>query len=181
MPVKVYDGTNWVTVAGDGAAGAPGTNGTNGKILQVLSANKLDTFTSTSTTPVDITGLSVSITPSSTSSKVLVFCQISGDGLNASNGSMFRLLRGSTDILTPTSPGNRSSGALSLFSTNTSTVDNGTIVYLDSPATTSATTYKIQGFSTSAGTFYINRSSTDTDNSSFMRTVSTITVMEVSA
>jgi hypothetical protein len=30
MPVKVYDGTNWVTVAGDGAAGAPGANGTNG-------------------------------------------------------------------------------------------------------------------------------------------------------
>ena len=181
MPVKVYDGTNWVTVAGDGAQGTAGTNGTNGKILQVLSANKLDTFTSTSTTPVDVTGLSVSITPSATSSKILIFCQISGDGLIASNGSMFRLLRGSTDILAPTSPGSRSSGALSLFTTNSSTVDNGTIVYLDSPATTSATTYKIQGFSTSAGTFYINRSSTDTDNSSFMRTVSTITVMEVSA
>lgn len=40
MPVKVYDGTNWVTVAGDGAAGAPGTNGTNGIDASPFAAGK---------------------------------------------------------------------------------------------------------------------------------------------
>ena len=78
MPVKVYDGANWVTVAGDGAAGAPGTNGTNGKIIQVVSTNKLDTFTSNSTSPVDVTGLSVTLTPTLATSKVLIFAMISG-------------------------------------------------------------------------------------------------------
>lgn len=226
MPVKRYNGTDWVTVAGDGIQGPAGADGTaplstkgqlltrnssavtaltvgangtvltadsaeatglkwatpiGGKVLQVVSVNKLDTFTSNSTSPIDVTGLSVAITPTLTTSKILIFCQISGDGLNASNGSMFRLLRDSTNLIVPTSPGSRASGALSLFTTNTSSVDNGTIVYLDSPATTSATTYKIQGFATTSGNFYVNRSSTDTDNAAFMRTVSTITVMEIGA
>lgn len=153
----------------------------SGKVLQVLSTNKLDTFTSTSTSPVDVTGLSVSITPSSASSKILIFSQIAGDGLSGSNAAMFRLMRGATDILVPTGAGSRTTGALSLFAGNVSTLDNGTIVYLDSPASTSATTYKIQGFASTSGSFYVNRSSNDSNSSAYMRGVSTITAMEIGA
>jgi hypothetical protein len=182
-PARLPVGANGTVLTADSAQGTGLSWATlpAPKALQVVSTNKLDTFTSNSTSAVDITGLSVTITPTSATSKILVFAMISGDGLIASNGSMFRLLRGSTDILAPTSPGSRSSGALALFTTNSSTVDNGTITYLDSPATTSATTYKIQGFATTSGSFYVNRSSTDTDNSAFMRTVSTITAMEIGA
>jgi hypothetical protein len=56
-----------------------------------------------------------------------------------------------------------------------------TLSYLDSPATTSATTYEIQARIGNAGTAYINRSGSDTDNATFARTPSSITVMEISA
>ena len=152
-----------------------------GKVLQVVSATKLDTFTSTSTSPVDITGLSVNITPSSASSKIMVFASISGNGLNASNGSVFRLIRDSTDLIVPTSPGSRIGGAIGLFTTSISTVQQGSINYLDSPSSTSSLTYKIQGLANVAGTFYVNRSSTDTNDPNYIRTSSSITVMEIGA
>jgi hypothetical protein len=77
MPVKVYDGTNWVTVAGDGAAGAPGTNGLNGKIAQVVRASDTTLRTTTSTSYVDVTGLSVTITPTTVTSTILLISTFS--------------------------------------------------------------------------------------------------------
>jgi len=57
-----------------------------------------------------------------------------------------------------------------------------TVFYLDSPATTSATTYKIQIYNNNgSGTIYINRSQDDTNASNFPRGVSSITVMEIAA
>lgn len=55
------------------------------------------------------------------------------------------------------------------------------MMYLDSPATTSTTTYKLQWASEASGTIYLNRSYTNTDNANFGTFVSTITVMEVTA
>ena len=82
-----------------------GTAGTlefanGGKILQVQSTVKTDSFSSNSSSFVDITGLSVSITPSSTSSKILVFSNfsVSGDTWNSGRGIAFNLVRGSTNI-----------------------------------------------------------------------------------
>jgi hypothetical protein len=167
---QYYTGSAWTAIGGGG-----------GKVLQVLNTIKTDTFTSSSTTPVDVTGLSVTITPSSATSKIMVFVTLSGNGTPATSSGVFRLLRGATDLLTPTSPGSRASGFGALYVDSSATLTTTSVSYLDSPASTSALTYKIQGFSNVAGNFYINRSSADTDNLNYIRTVSSITVMEIGA
>jgi hypothetical protein len=171
--VEYYSGSAWVAVGGGGSSA--------GKVLQVVSTTKTDTFTSTSTSPVDVTGLSVSITPSSATSKVMVFVTVNGNGQNASNGGVFRLLRGSTDIAMPTSTGSRAAGFGSIFVDADSQTGSTSTNFLDSPATTSATTYKIQGFASSSGSFQVNRPANDADQSSRPRNVSSITVMEIGA
>lgn len=169
-----YDGSAWVAVAGGG-----------GKVLQVVSTAKTDTFTSTSTSFTDITGLSVAITPSSASSKVLVFYSIVGASSATTGDSIasIRLMRDSTAIGIADSAGSRqrATGSISTRETNATTINfTSAGQFLDSPATTSALTYKVQGI-TGAGTFYINRTQGDADATSSYRTISTITVMEIGA
>lgn len=182
-PARLAVGTNGQVLTADSTAAtgikwADPTGG--GKVLQVVSTTKTDTFTSTSTTFTDITGLSVSITPSSTSSKILVIYNVSG-AQEQGQLAISRLMRNSTAINIGNSVGVRNQSTSDLISSAAATV--GTTVsgsYLDSPATTSATTYKFQG-ATTTGTFYINRSENDVDNFYRSRTVSTITVMEIGA
>ena len=152
-----------------------------GSVIQTVSVTKSDTFTTTSTTFVDITGLSVSITLSSTSNKVLVFPSVNGSQDVATNAVMLNLVRDSTSICMGDAAGSRirvhggfSSAANSLISGTVGTP------YLDSPASVSALTYKLQ-VATIAGasTAYINRTTTDTDSANFVRSASTITVMEI--
>jgi hypothetical protein len=149
------------------------------KCGQVVQAFKSDTFTSTSTTYVDITGLSVTITPTSTSSKVLVLSIVSGSGVSAVSDAILQLLRGATVIGSGDAAGSRRVGYAAL-SASTGNAWPGVAMYLDSPATTSATTYKIQGaLMTGSGTWTINRSPTDTDSAGYPRVSSSITVIEV--
>ncbi len=157
------------------------TPASGGKVLQVVQTIKADTFTSSSTSPVDVTGFSVSITPSASNSTILLLVTVNGNGALNQTGAMFRLLRGSTDIVVPTSPGSRSSGFGSIFINDGAQIGSTGITYLDSPATTSATTYKIQGFAVSAGSFQVNRSSVDNNTSDYVRTVSSITAIEIGA
>jgi hypothetical protein len=154
-----------------------------GKVLQVVSTTKDDTFTSSSAGFVDITGLSVSITPSSATSKILVLFQVNGSQDVGANRAALKLLRGATTIDAGAAAGSRSLG-LSFFN---SVVDDfvnciGGSFY-DSPATTSSTTYKIQlgNLGGGGGTIFINRSTNDTDNDGSLRTASTITVLEIGA
>jgi hypothetical protein len=150
-----------------------------GKVLQVLSTTKSDSFTSASTSFADITGLSVSITPSSASSKVLVLYNVSGSQAVAAQIARSRLMRGSTEINIGDAASTRARGTSDPFSVASQII--GTTIagsFLDSPATTSATTYKFQ-IATSGGTVYINRSEDDSDSTIRSRTVSTITVMEI--
>ena len=147
-----------------------------GKILQVVSTTKTDTFSTTSTSYVDITGLSVSITPTSTSSKIFILVSISG-GNNA--GAGYQLVKNSTPICIGVSGGGsrkQSSGEISVRDSNG--INNGSITYLDSPATTSATTYKVQMY-TPSSTGYVNRTAGDADANYTTRSASSITVMEV--
>jgi hypothetical protein len=147
-----------------------------GSILQVLSTAKTDTFSTTSTTFTDVTGMSVSITPRSTSSKILIMidAQIANSGADA---TMVKVLRGSTDIFIGDAAGSRPRVSSSKSFTGNG-VEAAPIIYLDSPATTSATTYKLQ-MRLASGTAYLNRSGSDMDNSAHPRTASSITVMEV--
>lgn len=96
------------------------------------------------------------------------------------NVAVARLMRGSTAIYAGIAASSRSSGFYNNIPANDDVVGSSTAVYLDSPATTSATTYKVQGL-TNTGTFYVNRSANDNDASYSVRSVSSITVMEIGA
>ena len=177
------DGTSGQALVTD-ASGNLSFAGT-GKILQVVQTVKTDTFTSTSTSYTDVTGMSVSITPSSSSNKVLVTasfnCSVSVDD----RWSIYQLVRDSTPIFIGDTASSRSVGSVAhVQESSTGTgqgVFNLNIVFLDSPNTTSATTYKIQGKVQSGATFVINRSDNDTDADYGLRTASSITVQEVAA
>ena len=152
-----------------------------GAVLQVVSNIKTDTFTTTSTSFTDITGLSVSITPTSASSKILVMYSLV-HGTNPSSFSIVRLVRGSTAIAVGDASGSRKQiTSLSWSGGATNVMNMQSMNFLDSPATTSSTTYKLQIISDGGHTQYINRNARDDDASYEPRAVSTITVMEIAA
>jgi hypothetical protein len=155
-----------------------------GKILQIVQSTKTDTDSMTGKTFDDL-GLSVTITPSSSTSKVLILCSAS---IGASTGYdvSLRLVKGSTPVFIGDAAGNRTQST-TVFTGNWTTAvyarQNVAINYLDSPATTSATTYKIQARSyLAAGVIYINRGHNDDNLSDYeARAASSIIAMEVAA
>ena len=162
-------------------------NGGAGVILQVVQTVKTDTFTTTSGTLVDITGLSLSITPSSSSNKILVTVDVKYSVTVVNRWMQFQLMRDSTAIYRgdAASSRTRASAFTSLFNAtaNNTHIMNSTIVFLDSPSTTSATTYKLQGAcqTDSTPSLVINRGLGDSDANYGGRTASSITAMEVAA
>jgi hypothetical protein len=151
-----------------------------GNVLQVLQTVKTDTFSTTSGSLTDITGMSVSITPTSATSKILVQYSIGQIGPGTDEVVGIALLRGSTVIGAGATAGNRILTSTAAIYPN----DRGApqaFCFLDSPATTSSTTYKLQIYVNGGNTVYVNRSSTDTDSTTYARTASTITVMEIAA
>lgn len=151
-----------------------------GSVLQVVSTTKTDTFSMSSTTFGDVTGLSVSITPTSSTSKILVISNLNW-GSSANDINSARLLRDSTVISAGNSASNRSPSFAGMRTASADNIETVSVTFLDNPATTSATTYKVQVRVGSADTVYVNRTATDTDVSAFPRAVSSITVMEISA
>ena len=156
-----------------------------GHVIQTVQGIKTDTFTSNSTsTFVDI-GLSVTITPSLATSKVLVVYRVCTGIVSGGYGCALILVRGSTNIALGDTEGNRV--RVTTFAQSSSASAAGYNVYyqtadfLDSPNTTSATTYKLtaRGWNSSAGSFYINRSEADGNTANFTRGISTITAMEI--
>lgn len=170
------------------AAGVPswGTVGGGGKILQVVQAAQtaVVSFSSVSTnTFVDISGMSVSITPSATSSKVLIFV-VAHVTSSIAGLCHVRLMRGSTAISVGDSAGSRLQDSTGYRNdTEAFSLGSVSVNFLDSPATTSATTYKIQGTLGASynGTFYLNRQQTDDNADYSLRPVSSIIAMEVGA
>ena len=150
-----------------------------GKIGQVIQTVKTDVFSTTSTSFVDVTGLTATITPSATSSKILVTVNLNVGSSDNSISTI--LLRDSTQIALGDAASNRSrSFGATAFINNTVQVPFNTN-FLDSPNTTSATTYKIQGGAVGGGTLYYGRGSNDGDNSQHARTIQIITLTEILA
>ena len=180
--VSAKDGGSFggnVAVTGDITANNINATGCT---LQVLQTPKTDTFTTSSTSFTDITGLSVNITPSSTSSKVLVFmdCKVA----SASNVTAFvRMVRDSTAIYIGDAASNRQRATMSNSDDPSSQfIFQMSGMFLDSPNTTSQVTYKVQILSEpsgNTGNVYVNRSDADTDNNQEGRYASSITVMEI--
>jgi hypothetical protein len=163
--LAIWNGSAWRYIAA--------TTPTNGTVLQVVSTTKVDTFSTTSTGSfVDVTGLSVSITPKSSSSKVFVTFHISNGNAGA-NHNMYNLLRNSTNLAQPSADAYSSTAGSSHIGGDQ---DFKTVSFshLDSPSSTSSITYKIQA-KTSGATLYVNRRG----DVASVCAASSITVMEI--
>jgi len=173
-----------ITINSDGTV-TGGTNGLGlrspGSVIQTKQTVKTDAFNS-STNDTDVTGLSVNITPSSATSKILVMAYVTCMASNLPTGLK---LHGTAngDLLLPSSSdaGSRQkqSGSEAYESSNrTNTMQS--LVFLDSPNTTNQQTYKVKIVTTGA-IVKVNRTNVDTDSADYTRGTSTITVMEIAA
>ena len=157
--------------------------GGGGGVIQVVSfTTQTKTTINSGTTFVD-TGVTATITPKFATSKILIlayhsvtFSNFAGNG--DTGGWSLRLLRGSTAIAVGDSAGSRPLAFAQTRVNDTNASLASSVNFLDSPNTTSATTYKVQMMSQS-GTVAINRTNADSDSSVIGRTISSITVMEV--
>jgi hypothetical protein len=173
--------TGSVALATQVSGTLPDANAPSGSVIQVVSTNYTTrTVISQTTSVIDITGMSVTITPSSASNKILVLLNLAFNSPEGQNIISF-LNRNGTLIAQSTS-----SGAIQSFF-GMATANDGNYRmwsasgnFLDSPATTSAVTYKLQSRAASGtSTLYLNgtgRNSADDALGS-----STITVMEIAA
>ena len=181
MAIFFADGTSWTTATVSA-----------GKILQVVT----DQVTSSSNCTPDNQlvfkdiPLSKSITPSATSSKILVSFTLFGDCQGTDSGHYFRVKRaisgGSTTFITAADQGNRTGTLFIAGMGNTSTGGSTpTLItmsdYVDSPSTTSAVTYTVQHTSHGSNTFHLNRSEDTNNQDAFEDGISWITLKEVSA
>lgn len=179
---RLAPGTDGQFLETNGAAADPSWSTiSQGVILQSVSATKTDTFSTASTTYTDLTTITVSITPSSTSSDISIIATISA-GISGAGLSFFRLVRDSTAIGIGAAASSRIQATQTSYaggSDPTNHMKSIAMTFTDSPSTTSATTYKVQVAAQSGVTLYVNRSSVDTDDANHGRDVSTITVMEI--
>jgi hypothetical protein len=139
---------------------------------------KTDTFSLNSTTFTDITGLNVSVTPSTSGKRVFITVSICV-GMATSTSAQFRLMRGATPIDIGDAAGSRTQVTAEAFPNSASIMEHVSFSFIDSPATGSATTYSVQMRGQAAGQIYINRTVTDTDSATFPRGSSTIMAWEV--
>lgn len=158
---------------------------TGGKILQVLQTVKTDTFSASATAggAVAVTGLTVTITPSSASNKVLVTVNLSNSYTVTDRQGIIITRGGSTltGAIGDAAGSRQQATAVGTDAGYTPGQGLASFTYLDSPASTSALTYGVSLLGIDTRTHYVNRSQDDTDDVTHFRTASFITVMEVSA
>jgi len=180
-----------VLPTGNGSSGQVlSTNGSgalswsNRPILQVVNTVKTDTFSTSSTTFTDVTGLSASITPSSASNKILIIVHLGAfNATSITYTAAFRISRNGTAVGIGDAAGTRTRASFKIGSFNVDHALPGGFSFLDSPGSTSSLSYALQITMQSPATGCINRNGSDADTSDAYaaRTASTITLMEVAA
>jgi len=154
--ITTSSGSGTITLGQSGeTVNVSGTAGTGfGKVLQVVQTTKTNSFSTSSTSFVEVTGMNVSITPSSTSNKILVLMNASLGHGSGGTSAHVTLYRGATNL------GHPSNGMNEVSDANGSASFSGGvgISWLDSPSTTSSTTYTIYA-RTGSGTAYFNNNS----------------------
>tara|TARA_B110000259_G_scaffold54504_1_gene64193 strand:- start:2617 stop:3135 length:519 start_codon:yes stop_codon:yes gene_type:complete len=157
MTITLNGTTGITTPAIDSVAQFASADMPAGSVLQVVQGRTKTLVTTTSASFVDI-GLSATITPSSTSSKILVICNVAGIMVDATSGAfaVIILLRDSTNVT-----GDAAAPYLAYphlyLGTAASRSAPTAMNYLDSPSTTTATTYKIQSANSGGGTINFQR------------------------
>jgi len=151
----------------------------SGSILQVKQAQFLGNYNFNDASYQDITNLTLNITPSSTSNKILAKCILCASA-NSNQRFGVRIVRDGSMIFTPTSISSRTAahvfgdGAGSNKPTMPSVIE-----LLDTPSATSSLTYKVQAHCEASSTLYINSTQTWTDDFTKFGAVSTLTLMEI--
>jgi len=161
------------------------TVGIGSNVVQTV---KSDTFSTTATSYTTVTGLTATITPTTNTSKILLIAQLYLGSAATSHG-FIRIAGGNADDYVGDAAGsNRIRTAHVTWDGNSPVIqlyqyggNNAAIVYLDSPATTSATTYQVEILARSGSTIYVNRSGQDSDSDQYGRTASSLTAIEVKA
>ena len=166
---------------GSGVLSFAGVSASAGQVIQVVSTLKTDRFSTNASGETDITGLSVTITPSSTSNKILILAHITSSS-NNSSGIHFRVLRGATAV----GVGSDGSRTPMGFTTDSGQSDTnrattiGAYCFLDTPSSTSSLTYKVTASQFNASnTYYINSNATLTGDAYDDIFTSGITAMEI--
>ena len=171
-----YNGSAWETFS---------QGGETGSVLQVVSTTKTDTYSASTLTVAftgNVTGMSASITPVATSSKILVLLSANGAISDANPVIAGRVLRGSTAIGVGATEGSRTSlGGVAGHDRASALIANLNLTVLDSPSTISEITYNFQMFNIlgATKTLYLNRNEADTNSAATVRAASTITLIEV--
>jgi hypothetical protein len=188
--IPIGNGTDYTPATITAGSGVTVTNGAGtisiaatGKIIQVVQG-VLNTRASTTSATFADTGLTVSITPTVSTSKILVMVTIGDAGAATSAGTLgLNLVRGSTNIAQGTASGSSTVTTFGVgsFGDQNASWGSQSITYLDSPATTSATTYKVQFASTYNSISCTINGSNNNAGSYNLSTYSTITVMEIAA
>ena len=160
--------------------------GSAGGIIQVRSTTFTDnaTYAISGMTWTEVTGLTTTITPTRSDSKILCMVTIGGIASNGHNQRFgMALRRGSTNIgVNDASGGGHTRANWASCGRNTGNIISNWACFnhLDSPASTSAQTYKIMITTEGSQTLYVNRSEADADSSSVFRAASSLTLMEIS-
>jgi len=178
---------NQVLRTNSGASALEFADASSGGVVQFKNTTKTTVFTTSSSTPVDVTGLSVNITPSSASNKILVMCNANLSADAQSGGLLYlkivRVIGATTTQL------NESTSTDSYVhahveieaNANTSHVDTkpNNILILDDPQTTSQCTYKLQAWTNGSNTSVVGRSGRSPGNTSDVQHATNIMVMEL--